>query len=120
MEDLTCLIYSWWSDPKELKAAQRAIYQVACPLYLRALELEDQGVEVFRKMPKDDDQDFPGTAENCLQQLADIEAALVGDIKMSSARSLDKPKASLGKIQDMRKQVAKQLFERISRLSLAV
>ena len=119
IEDMTVLANSLWTNPKERGAVERLVYQVACPLYLRALEVEDQATEVFRSMPKQDAADFHSQGENILQQITDMHNVLYEAIQKSHARDTARAVASLNKVKGYYKAVAAVLFENVSRLQLA-
>ena len=119
IEGMTCLVHALWTDPKERKTVERCVYEVAAPLYLRAVEIEDQAAEVFSKwVPSMFDDTRQG--ENILQQLVDAHSLLKEEIGKSRARNTSRALAALAQVETYHKAVATQLFKSVSRLSLSV
>lgn len=119
IEDMTVLANSLWTNPKERGAVERLVYQVACPLYLWALEMEDMAADILKDIPKEEDSNFHAMAENGLSQIVDIYNRLHEEITKSHARDKAKALASLDKIKGFHKKIAGVLFKNVSRLSLA-
>ena len=119
IEDMTVLANSLWTNPKERGAVERLVYQVACPLYLRALEVEDMAADLMKDLPKEDDPQFHPQLENVLQSQVDMHNTLYDDIQRSHARDKTRAEASLAKIKEYHKKVASMLFKNVSRLTLA-
>mgnify|MGYP001559066436 FL=1 len=119
IEGMTCLVHALWTDPKERKTVERCVYEVSAPLYLRAVEIEDQAAEVFSKwVPSMFDDTRQG--ENILQQLVDAHSLLKEEIGKSRARNTSRALAALAQVETYHKAVATQLFKSVSRLSLSV
>lgn len=117
VDDLCCLVHVLWTDPNERKAVERTVYQVANPLHLQAVELEDMAAELMDALKgKEQEQD---KLESCLQQLADMHGLLKGSIAQSQADT-SRAQAALGKIAAQHKQIATRLFQRVNKLALEV
>ena len=117
-EHLACLVHVLWTDPKEFAPVQRIVYALACPLNLRAIEIEDQATEVYSKLPKEDDATFPHAGENALLQLTDQYAVLKADVTQSHARDTARAEAALAKISTLHNQLKRKLFSIVSRYDL--
>ena len=121
IEGMPCLVHALWTDPKERKTVERCVYEVAAPLYLRAVEVEDLAAEVYAAMPTDDAApEYGRKAENCLQQLGDAHASLKRNIADSAARDKGRALAALRTIEGYHRSVSTTLFKNVSRLTLAV
>lgn len=119
IEDMTVLAHSLWTDPKERAAVQRAVFQIACPLSLRALEIEDQAEDILKQMPKEGADDFNAAAENALQAISDMHNLLHGEIERSHARDTVLALSSLAKIKAHHKRLAGILWKDVARFALA-
>jgi MoxR-like ATPase len=113
LEDLGVLAASWWQRPQEKAAVQRAIYAVSNPLQQRALEIEDDALDLVGKLPHADGPEFLPAAESTNVQLMDMVHTLMREIKQSRARDKARALASLHKIHGAQKQVAAALATRI-------
>jgi MoxR-like ATPase len=117
VEDLCCLVHVLWSDPRERKAVERTVYQIANPLHLQAVELEDMAAELMAALKgKEQEQD---KLESCLQQLSDMHGLLKGAIAQSQADT-SRAQAAMSKIAASHKQIATRLFQRVNKLALEV
>ena len=113
LEDLGALAAAWWSDPKEKAVVQRAIFAVANPLDLQALEIEDDALDLLKQMPGDDDRDWLQQAESTNVQLQDMLTTLMAAIKGSRARDKRRAVAALQKIHTAQTGVAQALAKRM-------
>ena len=120
IEGMTCLVHALWSDPKERKTVERLVYEVAAPLYLQALAIEDQAAELIAHLPKEDDARYNDVAENCLMQTRDAFLLLSREVQASNARDKTRAHASLAKVKVCHERVKGTLFKNVSRLSLSV
>ena len=120
IEGMTCLVHALWTDPKERKPVERLVYEVAAPLYLQALAIEDQVSEIYTKLPHEDDPAFTHNAENALQSMSDMYKMLHREVQGSQARNKERATAALQKVATMHKDVSSKLFKNVSRLSLSV
>jgi len=118
VESLACLAHVLWIDPKHAKPVQRLVYQMACPLVLKAVEVEDEATEVFTKCPPDGAHGATNALENVLQQLTDQGNRLKKDILASKERKKDRAMQALHTIGVMHKAVATRLFKLQSDLTL--
>lgn len=121
IEGMACLVHALWGDPKERKVVERCVYAVAAPLYLHAIEVEDQAAEVYASLPADDsDPAYSRRAENVLQQLVDQHTALKREIAASAARDKSRALQALAKIESYHRSISTALFQNVSRLTLSV
>ena len=121
IEGMTCLVHALWTDPKERKTVERCVYEVAAPLDLRAVEIEDQAAEVYASLPAEDSAcDYGHKAENVLQALVDMHGMLKRDSDASAARDKRRALAALHTIEGYHKSVSTTLFHNVARLTLAV
>ncbi len=120
VEHLICLIHALWTDPKEQATVTRLVYEIACPLSLRAVEIEDSAAELMSKLPKADHYDYNAMAENALVQLSDMYNTLKGELDTSSARNTERATQALSKVHAMHKSISAVLYKAISRMSLHV
>lgn len=121
IEGMTCLVHALWTDPKERKTVERCVYAVAAPLYLHAIEVEDQAAELYASLPPDDsDPAYGRRAENILLQLVDQHTALKRDVTASAARDKSRAFQALAKIESYHRSVSTVLFKNVSRLTLSV
>jgi MoxR-like ATPase len=119
-EHLVCLVYALWTEPKEQTVVTRKVYELACPLALRAVEAEDNVAELVAKLPKPEDPTYNAMAENALQQVVDVYNSLKTELSQSTARNADRARQALTTIHAQHKAISAQLFKSVSKLSLAV
>ena len=117
-EHLLCLEHAIWTDPAERKTAQRKVYEVACPLALRAIEIEDQMQETFDRIPAKSDGGYHQRAENALQILTDGHRQLSEEIQRSLSRDMTQAERSLAKIASLHQAASTALFHAIKGLTL--
>jgi len=123
VEDLSILADMLWSEPKQIKAVERLVYEVSNPLHLRAIETEDSAREVFGQMPDDDAawqssyDSSKRTAENVIKQLVDMDNTLERDIASSKARDKRRAWQSLHAVRELRKQAATVLYRKAGKQS---
>jgi MoxR-like ATPase len=107
LEDLAALASAWWEDPKDRQLVQRAIYSVAKPLEMRAIETEDNVMALLKQVPDEDDPDFVKIAEGVNAQVMDALALLGGEITASHARDKRRALASFNRMGAAQKQLAR-------------
>lgn len=117
-EHCTCLAHALWSDPKDAPVVARAVYRVACPLALRAVEIEDGAQEVFARLPATTESNYNLQAESILQQLTDAYHLLEQEMQQSHARDTTRPRQALEQIHRWHKTVSTAYFRRVSGLAL--
>jgi MoxR-like ATPase len=117
---LCALAHALWSDPKERKAVERAVYEVAAPTVLLAVEIEDNAAALVAQMPAPESPGWRDAAENCLQQLVDMHSRLQGQMQRSSSRNLARAQQALAQVATLHGHISKQLFADVSRLTLQV
>lgn len=120
IEHVTCLIHAFWTEPKERSTVTRLVYEIACPLSLRAVEIEDQAGELMNKLPKAEDPNYNAYAENCLQQIVDMHSQLKYEMTQSTSRNGERARQALATIASYHKSISTQLFKSQSKLALAV
>lgn len=98
LEDLGVLAAAWWEDPKDKQGVQRAIYAVSNPLQQRALEIEDDAMDLVKNLPHEDDPDFVSAGDSVNVQLRDMQTTLMQAIRQSRARDKRQAVASLQRI----------------------
>lgn len=119
--DLTCLralVHALWTDPKERKAVERAVDEIACPLDLRAVELEDQAAAIVDSLPAPTHRDYTPQCENALMSLADMFTLLKKEVEQSASRDTTKPLACLAKIHTLHKSIGEKLYKSLARMSI--
>lgn len=125
VEDLSILADMLWSEPSQVKVVERLVYKVSNPLHLRAIEIEDQAVEVYAAMPASVDWETQynsckGVTENVIKQLADMDRALEADIVSSKAKNKTRAAQSLAKVRDLKQHAATVLFRESGKQSSRV
>ena len=120
IEAMTCLTHVLWRDPKERKTVERIVYEVAAPLYLQAVAIEDQAAELMAALPREDAENYQSIAENVLVQTRDMALMLRRDIQASAARDKSRALAALTKVEGYHNRVKTALFQAVSRLTLKV
>lgn len=120
IETLTCMAHVCWKNPKDMKAVERIVYNVACPLALRAIDIEDKAAEMFSKAPADTDPNVAAALENILQQLTDQEFMLQTTMTRSKARNRARAEQALATIQSMHTKISARIFARTNRHRLDI
>jgi MoxR-like ATPase len=118
MEDLCILRFVLWAVPKEIKTVEMTIYQLANPLYLRALEIEDQVEDLLGHLPPEDDGTYQSALENILAQLKDQHQLLKQEITASAARDTSRADASLATVAGHHQRLAQRMLKQVSRFTL--
>jgi hypothetical protein len=113
-----CLVSALWRAPKERKIVERCVYQIACPLALRAVEQEDVAHETFARVPNIQDADFNRKAENALLSLTDQHTQLSQELAASSQRNTARVDQALATIAALHGRLAQQLFASTARMTL--
>ncbi len=119
-EHCLALVHALWSDPQERKTVEREVYKLACPLALRAVEIEDMLAEVYASCPPVTDPSFHAKAENILQQLVDGHTALQADMQRSQARTTARAEQALATIAGWYAVLSRTLFARIKGLTVTL
>jgi MoxR-like ATPase len=125
LEDLTILAHCLWSEPKETKAVERFVFEIANPLHLRAIEKEDSAKEVFEQFPSDGDwqlnfDNAKRTAENVIKQLVDIDTELENEIITSKAKDKSRAATALTQIREWKDAVNQKNFRYAAKRSSAL
>ena len=118
-EHCLALAHAWWVDPAHRKVVEREVYKIACPLALRAVEVEDMAEEVYSTVPLTDDYAFNAKAEGALQCLTDQFHLLQSEIQSSQARNTTRAEQALTTIAGWHKSVSEKLFRNVSRLTIS-
>jgi MoxR-like ATPase len=118
-EHCLALAHAWWVDPAHRKVVEREVYKIACPLALRAVEVEDMLAEVYATLPAATDGYFNAKAESVLQQLTDGYHLLQSEIQSSQARNTTRAEQALTTIAGWHKSVSEKLFRNVSRLTIS-
>ena len=118
VEHLTCLASALWIDPKDEKTVKRIVYGIACPLNVKALEIQDMAEEVYATLPKASDSSFTLISENVLQQLSDQYRLLKEDLEGSALRNASIVEGVLNRLHTMHKQVSTAVYKNMSKFSL--
>jgi MoxR-like ATPase len=106
LEDLSALASAWWEDPKDRQLVQRAIYSVAKPLEMRAIETEDAAMALLDGVPDEDDPDFAKIAKTVNVQFRDMLTMLGGLISQSKARDKRRALQSFQRVGQAQKRLA--------------
>jgi hypothetical protein len=106
LEDLSALASAWWEDPKDRQVVQRAMYAVAKPLEMRAIETEDNAAALLKGVPHEDDPDFVKEAKMVNAQLRDMLTMLGQEITTSKARDKRRALASFQRIGSLQQTLA--------------
>ena len=118
VEHLTCLASALWIDPKDEKTVKRIVYNIACPLNVKALEIQDMAEEVYATLPKSDDSTFMMLSENVLQQLSDQYKLLKDELEGSAIRNTSIVESVLHRLHALHKHVSTAVFKNMSKFSL--
>jgi MoxR-like ATPase len=125
VEDLVILANLLWQEPEQLKAVERLVYEVANPLHLRAIEVEDQAREVAAQLPSDETwlvayESAKATTENVIKQLSDMDGSLERELLESKARDKSRAASALYTVRELKKAAAKAMYKQAGRKSAAL
>ena len=117
VEDLSVLTNVLWSDPKDIKAVQRAVYQIANPINLRSVEVEDQLQEIADQLDSNS-SGYQQQLENALQQTVDILERFVTEVEASKVRDITRAEQAVEAGNRIRRKLAQEYYKRAKRLGL--
>lgn len=125
VEDLCILAHMLWQEPEQVKAVERLVFEVANPLHLRAIEIEDEAREVVAQLPTPDVwvasyDHAKATTENVIKQLSDMDARLENDLITSKAKDKSRAGQALYTVRELKKAAATTMYRQAGRRSAAL
>lgn len=115
---LDILAHSWWDLPTHVAAVQKVVYQIANPLHLQAISLEDTARDIYEAAPKPGDSDFTSKLERSLSQLADMVSALEQKVDKADPGTTMRAEDALDRIGAWHNELAQLMLQTMNRLRL--
>jgi MoxR-like ATPase len=118
-EHAEVLVYSLWSEPRDIRVVERVVGRVANPLNVEAVELEDAARDLYEQRPAPDHAHLTQALEPLLRQLSDIHTRLEQRVATVPERRSFRARQALNRVEGWHRALSQLALRGLSRLHMA-